>query len=145
MTHGRTDAQFLDMVAPFLGWYYIALAVMNGVAALYLWRTNRGKTLFSLPFGERGLPVTTALIWLLVSFVFVLMAAVAGNASGAESLSMPESWREAINRSTGPVIYSVGTVVLLAILFIFRRFFVNPTVAWTIWNLMLLFLGLSMT
>jgi hypothetical protein len=30
------------------------------------------------------------------------------------------------------------------VLFIFRAWFVKPTVAWTIWNLMLLFLGLSM-
>ena len=30
-------------------------------------------------------------------------------------------------------------------LFVFRAFFVKPMVAWAIWNLMLLFLGLSMT
>jgi hypothetical protein len=145
MTHGLTDAQFLNMVASFLGWYYIALAVMNGVAALYLWRTNQAKTWFRLPFGTEGLPVTSAIGWLLLSFVFVLMAALAFNPSGAAFLSMPESWREAVNRGTGPVIYSVGTVAMLAVMFVFRRFFVNPTVAWIIWNLMLLFLGLSMT
>src|SRR5688500_4216973 len=139
MTHGRTDAQFLDMVASFLGWYYIALAVMNGVAALYLWRTNRAKTWFSIPFGpDRQIPVTSALIWLILACVFVLMAAMASTGNGAAALSMPEVWREAINRGTGPVIYSVGTVVMLAVLFIFRRFFVQPTVAWIIWNAMLL-------
>jgi hypothetical protein len=59
--------------------------------------------------------------------------------------SMPLAWREAINAGTGPVVYSTGTVILLAILFTFRRFFVRPAVAWVILNLMLLTLGLSMT
>jgi hypothetical protein len=134
------------MVASFLGWYYIALAVMNGVAALYLWRTNRAKTWFSIPFGpDRQIPITSALIWLILACAFVLMGAMASTGNGAAALSMPEAWREAINRGTGPVIYSVGTVIMLAVLFIFRRFFVQPTVAWIIWNAMLLFLGLSMT
>src|SRR6185437_782945 len=43
-----------------------------------------------------------------------------------------------------PVIYSCGTTALLLVLFIFRAWFVKPMVAWSIWNLMLLFLGLSM-
>jgi hypothetical protein len=59
--------------------------------------------------------------------------------------SMPEAFRNAINQSTGPVVYSTGTVLGLVILYLGRRFFVKPAVAWTILNLMLLFLGLSMT
>ena len=146
MLHGLTDAQFLSKVAPFLVAYYMLLALMNGVAALYLWRTGQAKTWFRIPFGDgRFIPITSALVWLLLSLVFVLMSATAGSGTGASILSMPESWREAINQGTGPVIYSAGTVAMLVILFIFRRFFVNPTVAWIIWNLMLLFLGLSMT
>ena len=144
--HGLTDAQFLNRVASFLGPYYIALALMNGVAALWLWRTGKAKTLFTVPFGGgRVIPFTTALLWLLVSFVFVCLAPIAASGNGAWMPSMPEAWREAINRSTGPVVYSAGTVALLVIMFVFRRFFVNPTIAWTLWNLMLLFLGLSMT
>jgi hypothetical protein len=146
MLHGLTDAQFLNKVASFLGPYYIALALMNGIAALYLWNTGRAKTWFNLPLGGgRAVAVTTAFVWLVLGMIFVLMAALAGSGHGPWMPSMPEAWREAINRSTGPVVYSVGTVGMLAVLFIFRRFFVHPTVAWIVWNLMLLFLGLSMT
>jgi hypothetical protein len=146
MTHGLTDAQFLNKVASFLGPYYIALAIMNGLAALYLWRTGLAKTWFNIPLGGgRSVPFTSALGWLIVSFIFVCLAPIAASGNGQWMPSMPEAWRDAINRGTGPVVYSVGTVAMLTVLFIFRRFFVQPTVAWIIWNLMLLFLGLSMT
>jgi hypothetical protein len=146
MTHGLTEAHFLNMVASFLGPYYIALAIMNGLAALYLWRTGTGTTWFRIPFGPgRTIPITNSLVWLLVAFLFVCLSPIAASGNGSWMPSMPLAWREAINRNTGPVVYSTGTLALLAILFIFRRFFVRPAVAWTIWNLMLLFLGLSMT
>src|SRR5690606_6509228 len=129
-----------------LGPYYIALAVMNGLAALYLWRTERLSTWFSIPLPGTGksIPVTNAVIWLIVSALFAILAAIAGQGI-AGAASLPASWREAINQSTGPVLYSVGTTVALIVLYIFRAFFVRPAVAWTIWNLMWLFLGLSMT
>ncbi len=146
MTHGLTQAQFLNVVASFLGPYYIALAIMNGLAAMYLWRTGTAKTWARIPVGPgRAIPITNSLVWLLVALFFVCLAPIAASGNGAWMPSMPLAWREAINRGTGPVVYSTGTLALLAILFIFRRFFVRPAVAWTIWNLMLLFLGLSMT
>ena len=129
--HGLSDAQFQDMVASFLGPYYIALAIMNGLAALYLWRSNQIRTWASvpLPFVGKGLAITNALIWLVVALVFAVLAGIAG--SGMTSLvSLPEAFREAINQSTGPVIYSVGTTVVLIVLFLFRAFFVKPVVAW---------------
>jgi hypothetical protein len=144
--HGLTDAQFLSKVASFLGVFYIALSVMNGTAALYLWRTNQLKTWFNIPVGGgRSIPFTNAFGWLLLSFVFIGLAPLAASGNGAWMPSMPESWRDAINQGTGPVVYSIGTVAGLVILYVFRRFFVKPAVAWTILNLMLLFLGLSMT
>src|SRR4051812_10088412 len=146
MTHGLTEAQFLNMVASFLGPYYVALAAMNAIAALYLWRRGKASTLFSIPAGPgRAIPITGAIVLLLASFVFIVMAPIAMSGSGAWMPSVPLGVREAINRGTGPVVYSTGTLVMLAILFVFRRFFVRPAVAWTILNLMLLFLGLSMT
>jgi hypothetical protein len=146
MTHGLTDAQFQEMVASFLGPYYVALAMMNGLAALYLWRSGKIVTWFELPvlFTGKRIPITNAMVWLAVGAVFVLLGAIGG--SGLTSLvSLPEAWREAVNRNTGPVVYSAGTTALLVFLFFTRGFFVKPAVAWTIWNLMWLFLGLSMT
>jgi hypothetical protein len=144
--HGLTDAQFLSKVASFLGVFYIALAAINGVAALYLWRTNQMKTWFSIPLGGgRSIPITNAFAWLLLSFLFIGMAPLAASGNGAWMPSMPEAVRDAINQGTGPVIYSTGTVLALVVLYALRGFFVKPPVAWVIFNLMLLFLGLSMT
>ena len=145
MTHGLTDPQYYEMVASFLGPFYIALACMNGLAALYLWRTEQAKDWFGLPLPFVGkIQITNVQIWLLVSMLFAILGAWAGG-GGVADLSLPESWRDAINKGTGPVIYSVGTTLGLVVLYIFRAWFVRPAVAWWIWNLMWLFLGLSMT
>jgi hypothetical protein len=144
--HGLTDAQFLSRVAPFLAVFYVALAMMNGTAALYLWRGGQMKTWFNVPAGGgRSLPFNNALAWLLLAILFVILAPFAGMGYAEWMPSMPEAWREAINRGTGPVVYSIGTVIGLVVLYTFRRFFVQPPVAWLIFNLMCLFLALSMT
>ncbi len=140
MTHGLTDAQFFEKVSSFLVVFYLALALMNGLAALYLWRSGQLKTWFK--FGK-SIKISNVIGWLAVALGFTLLAGMAGGM--AESLSLPESFRDMVNQSTGPVIYSAGTTIILIVLFIFRSFFVKPVVAWTIWNLMWLFLGLSMT
>jgi hypothetical protein len=144
--HGLTEAQFLEIVSSFLGPFYIGLAMMNGLAALYLWRSGQVCSWFSLPlpFTSMRISVTNVFIWTLVGAGFVLLAAVAGGGM-ASAASLPESWRDAINKGTGPVIYSAGTTAVLIMLYFCRGFFVKPAVAWTIWNLMWLFLGLSMT
>jgi hypothetical protein len=144
--HGLSEAQFQEMVASFLWPYYISLAIMNGLAALYLWRSNQVSTWFSLPLPGTGkaVAVTNSLFWLVVGLVFSILAGIAGGGN-LTLVSLPEGVREAINHSTGPITYSVGTTVALVILFVFRAFFVKPVVAWSIWNLMWLFLGLSMT
>ncbi len=144
--HGLTEAQFLERVASFLGPYYIALAAMNGLAALYLWRSGQTQTWLRLPLpvAGRSIEITNARAWLVVSALFAVLAAWAGG-GGSAMPSLPEAWREAINQSTGPVVYSAGTTLVLVVLYTFRDFFVKPVVAWTIWNLMWLTLGLSMT
>jgi len=148
MTHGLTDAQFYEMVASFLGPFYVALALMNGLAALYLWRSDQLKTWFQLPlpFTGKSIPVTNGLVWLVVALGFTFLGAMA--LSGGEvvaALSLPESVRDAIDNLSGPITYSLGTSVALVALYFTRSFFVKPAVAWTIWNLMWLFLGLSVT
>jgi len=128
--HFLSPQIFSDTAASFLGPYYIILAVINGVAAFYLWRIGRGRE---------------ALFWLIVSSFFVVLAPLAGSANAAWMPSVPESVQAFVNRHTGPVVYSVGTTLLLVIFFLGRRFFVQPPVAWMILNLALLVLGLSMT
>jgi hypothetical protein len=122
---------FLNSISGFLGGYYLALALMNGVMALYLWqkRNDPGR----------------ALIWVLVAGFYVILSPLA--ASGYEHMmpQLPSVLREAINWATSPTIYTVGTTALLVFFYVFRRFFVQPMVAWTLLNLSLLGMGLAMT
>src|SRR4029079_4650621 len=135
---------FLHNLAGFLGAYYVLLALMNGVAAFLLWQRPNQPALFRMP-GMR-VPVTAAFIWLLVSLGFLLIAALAysGDPDVVRFISVPEAVRAGINRLMNPTIYIGGTFVLLLFFFIFRRFFAKPAVAWTMLNLALLLMGMSL-
>lgn len=142
--HGHVDhATFLQQISSFLGFYYIALAAMNGIAALAIWRGGRSKTLFRVG----PLTFTNALLWTVVAFCFLLMAPLA--MSGSEPLmrwvSMPDAFKHAADAVMGPVAYSLGSFLVLAVLFSFRKFFVRTWVAWLGLNLAFLFMGLSIT
>ena len=142
--HGHIDqATFLYQMSGFLGSYYLTLALMNGLAAFYLWRSGRSRRLF----GIGRLEFTTALWWLIVAMFFVLIAPLA--MSGSERLmawvSMPDGFKDFFDRLMNPVVYSTGSLFALAFMFWQRRFFTRPWVAWTGLNLALLFMGLSMT
>ncbi len=142
--HGHVDhATFLQQISTFLGCYYLALAAMNGIAALAIWRGGQSKTLFRLgPF-----TVTNAFLWTVVGFLFLLMAplAMSGSAPLMKWVSMPESIKDLSDAMMGPVAYTVGSLVFLTVLFLGRRFFVKTWVAWLGLNLSLLWMGLSIT
>jgi hypothetical protein len=125
-----SETAHLPIVAEFLGLLYLSLAAMNGFAALYWWQ-KKGDGL-------------RAFIWAVVAGFFVIMAplAMSGYESWVPGITAP--LRNFIDARTGPVVYSVGTTILLVVMFIFRRFFVKPDVAWTMLNLSLLLMGLAM-
>ena len=134
MTHGITEGQFLEMVSSFLGPFYLLLALMNGLAVLYLWKTGGTSVWFCLanPLGRKRIEVTNLLGWGLVAIAFFILALAAftgSTGSGAWVPSMPGAWREAIDQASGPVSYSIGTTAALVILFVFRPLFVKPAVA----------------
>lgn len=142
--HGHvTETEFLHHIAGFLGFYYLALAVMNAFAALFLWRTGRSVLLFR----AGKFPFTTAILWTFVAIAYVVMAPLgfSGNKQMMMLVSVPTALREFADRLMGPVVYSVGSLAILSGLFLGRRIFVKPWVAWTGLNLALLFMGLSMT
>lgn len=131
--HGHNPA-FMETVASFLGGYYMLLAIMNAVAAYYLWVTGRG--------GRVG-PLPTYMLWLFVSLFFVILAPLAGSQLLVPGLS--QGLRNQLDALFNPVVYSVGSLVVLGAMFLARRFFVNPIVAWGLLNLSLLYMGMSMT
>jgi hypothetical protein len=124
--HG-SQADFIEGIAPFLGGYYLALAAMNAVMGFYLWHYRHR-------LGE-------AMFWTAGSFVLV---GIASAAMGGSPPGFPAEFRNAVDEATGPVIYSVGTTALLVIAYLARRFLVRPMVGWSILNLSLLIMGLSM-
>ena len=120
---------FLKDVAGFLGGYYAFMAVMNGVAAFLLWQKKRNAW---------------AVTWAVFAGAMMVLASLALSASPALVPALPAAARSLVNSLSGPVLYTLGTTVLLVVLFVFRKFFVQPMVAWTILNVMLLLMGLSM-
>jgi hypothetical protein len=121
---------FLKDVAGFLGGYYSFMAIMNGVAALILWRKK----------GQVG----WALTWTVFAGAMMVLASLALSGSPEWVPALPLSVRNLVNRLSGPVLYTLGTMGLLTVLYVFRGFFVRPMVAWTILNAMLVVMGLSM-
>ena len=133
--HGNNQV-FLESISAFLGWYYVMLAAMNMAAAYWLWRTRHA--------------VGQAILWLLVGLFYIGYLAPMALSGDADWMpTMPESIRSLVNSalggSTGAVVYSVGSLVLLLVLYLGRRFFVRGPVAWAMLNLSLLAFGLSMT
>lgn len=125
---------FLQNISGFLGSYYLVIAMMNAIAALYCWkRVSRGDL---------------ALVWTIVALVFVVLSPLAfsGSEQVMSFVSIPEGLRTIIDQVTAQAwLYTLGTTAALVVLFIFRRFFCNPIVAWAGLNLVLLLMGLSMT
>jgi hypothetical protein len=126
----HSNGLFLKDVAGFLGSYYTGLAIMNAIAALLLWRKH----------GKPGWAIT----WAVFSGAMMILASLA--LSGSESLvpGLPLGVRNLVNKLSGPVLYTLGTTALFTILFVFRKFFVQPMVAWTVLNAALVLMGLSM-
>lgn len=138
---GHASAHFYEEVSGILVGYYIFLALLNAGAALYIWQSGKAVTWFRL--GE--LEITNVLVWLGLAVVCVILSPLAGTANPALMPSVSAAFRQLINDATGPVVYSLGTTLLLAVLFLFRSFFVKPPVAWLMLNAACLFMGMAMT
>jgi len=126
----HSNGFFLKDVAGFLGGYYTFIAIMNGVAALILWRRKN----------QPG----WAIVWSVVAAVTLILASLALSGSATLVPSLPLSARVLVNKLSGPVLYTLGTTALFTVLFVFRKFFVKPMVAWTTLNVLLLLMGMSM-
>ncbi|MCX7430939.1 MAG: hypothetical protein NTY17_08055 [Planctomycetia bacterium] len=126
----HSNGFFLKDVAGFLGGYYAFIAIMNGVASLILWRRKN--------------QLGWAFVWAAVAGVMLILASLALSGSATLVPSLPLAARKLVNALSGPVLYTLGTTALLTVLFVFRKFFVKPMVAWTVLNALLILMGLSM-
>src|SRR5487761_970559 len=134
--HVSHDA-FIHDIATGLGFYYLLLCLMNWVATLWLWRKG------PVTYFQVGLfPFTNVLLWLLVGTFFFILAPFTMIGWPPE---LADFIKGGVNTLSGPVTLILGTLVSLTVLFLGRRFFVQPVVAWAGFNLALLAMGLSMT
>lgn len=133
--HGHVShEQFLAGIGSFLGWYYVCLAVLNGIAAYYCWHTlHRSRT---------------ALFLLAIAVGFLIIAPLAffGDPQLIGWISIPDGIKQAVNAqfSKAPV-YTLGTLGVLLFMFWFRKFFSQPLIAWLMFVGSMLLMGLSMT
>jgi hypothetical protein len=133
--HGHHEA-FIESVSRGLGFYYLMLAAMNWGAALYLWRTNV-KPYFTLA----GVQITNVLFWLVVGGVFLILSPVAMMGSPPE---FSQGFKDTVNALSGPVVLTVGSLAGMWVLYVARRWWTYPPIAWGLLNLMLLAMGLAM-
>ncbi len=130
--HG-IDYNFQATLSTFLRNYYLALAAINALAAAWMW--YRAK-LFK-----------ATIVSLAATTFFVGLSALAG-AGMTNYTVLPQGIRHVVNAALtgnpGAVVYTIGTTISLILLFVFRRFFVKPVVAWTMLNAALLLMGLAM-
>lgn len=138
--HGRNEAEFLAQISGFIGCYYLFVAMMNAAMAFILWVRRPARRWFSIG----PLAFTAATFWFLVALGFVILAAVALGGS-VKLLSIPLSIRDVLDAAMQPHWYVSGVFVVLLFLFVMRKFFVQPMVAWSMLNLVLLAMGVSMT
>jgi hypothetical protein len=108
--------------------YYVLVALLNLGFAIYFYRRP----------GQRNL----AAIWAAVAGLFLIHALAYGLHAG---WVMPVRLRVLIDDATGPVTYTVLSMLGFAVVLIWRRFFVKPQVAWAILNVSLLAFGWSFT
>lgn len=133
--HGN-EQEFLTQISPFLGSYFICLSLMNGVAAFYCWQRLKNDRL--------------ALGWLVLSLVLLITSPIAfagmnGSPNTMKLIGVPEVIRNFIDgQMANAVVYTLGTTVALVVLFVFRKFFTQPIVAWLLLNASLIFMGMSM-
>jgi len=120
-------SEFLETVAAPLGWFYVIGGAMNVGAAIC---------------AGRGRKFAWTAVWLAVAAAFAMLGAAS---FAGRPLIMPEGMKSAIDGLLNPVSFIGGSFVVLLVLYLGRRFFVLPAVAWTGLNVSLLLMGTSMT
>lgn len=133
--HGNEN-QFLQQLSPFLGSYFVFLAIMNAIAAFWCWqRLHKGRL---------------AMAWLIVALVTLILApfgyaGMNGSPSTMKVIGVPTAIKDFVDgQLANAFAYTAGTTLLLVVLYAFRRFFAKPVVAWLGLNLSLIFMGMSM-
>jgi hypothetical protein len=128
-----SEHELIESLTGRVGWFWLMACAINVGAAVRAWR--------------RGGRICRAVAWLAVAAAFGVLTGLAFGRSPL--VAMPEPLKAALDAALAPRGYpatlTLGCFVALAALYVGRRFFVVPAVAWAGLNASLLFLGLSLT
>jgi hypothetical protein len=140
--HGP-DPLFYESISGFLGAYYLFIAAMNAVVAYLDWHSGRAVTLFRVG----NFRFTSSIAWLVFAMIVLVISPIAysGDPELMSWISVPILLRRFINFLMNPTTYTILSIVFLGILYVTRRWWTRPLVAWILFNASLLFLGYSMT
>jgi len=119
--------EFLEAIAPPLGWYYLAVAGLNLGASWSSWRA--------------GKPWPGAVAWLALAVLFTALASLA---FAGRPLEMRDACKIAVDAVLGPVTLTAGSFCVLAAFYLGRRWLVIPAVGWVLLDASFLFLGASL-
>jgi hypothetical protein len=135
--------EFLAGVSGPLGGYFLLLAAMNGVAAACVFSSGGGVSLLRW----RRLHLSSGHLWLVLVVLFAGNAVLCfrGDPASMAWVAMPAWAKDLVDRWMSPTWYTIGLLGGLLGLFLLRRFFVQPTVAWLMLNFSLWFMGASLT
>lgn len=114
-----------------LGVYYLLCALLNVCFAIYYHRFSEPRKL------------NLAVLWYAVAGLFVLHALAYGVFH--TGWVVPKGIRNAVDWATGPVSYTLLSVILFGVVLYWRRFFTDPQVAWGLLMGSLLVAGWSFT
>tara|TARA_B100000945_G_scaffold320364_2_gene330187 strand:- start:1148 stop:2425 length:1278 start_codon:yes stop_codon:yes gene_type:complete len=105
---------------------------MNGLFALYRWKQKD--------------ELKQALAWSGLGLVTLILAAMvaSGNEDIIKYISFNETIKGVLDGLMSPTTYSLGSLVILLVMFRYREVLVRPNIAWLGLNSMMLFMGLSM-
>jgi hypothetical protein len=97
--------------------------------------------------GRGAIRMTSSILWLAVAGLFAILAWIAstGDPGWFAWITMPEAAKRVLDAAVRPTWYTLGTFLLLGLVYAWRRFLVRPVVGWSVLNVCFLFLGLSLT
>lgn len=128
-----------------LGWYYLILFVMNLYWTCRSFKVD-GEFAKSTPI-VGGMPVAT--IWAVIASVLLMVSAAhftgTSNPEGF-LIRLPEWFKNPVDAFfANPVVYFAGSVLLWAAMILCREWWIKTTVAWSLLQASLIFMGLSLS
>ena len=130
-----------------LGWFYLFLFIINAIWCYQALKRHRHIKTHTVLFGVQEIP--TAGFWAAYSILLLMisLAHFTGTSTPEDfPFKLPLGFKQSFDYVfANPVVYFGLSVIVFALVVWWRRTLANPTVAWVLLNVSLIFMALSMT